>query len=286
MPFALTQFTVTIIEALIGALLLARIMGDPTRRAALLQQNLLPRWSLNGTEAGLLAITVFLLANVGQLAVFSLCDDYVKGSPNEPALKVVIYGFGFYGFGLLGWPAFNLLRRRLYSEYGSKADEVGTAPHSSSATHTLSSGVVTFFVAMPGIFLTGIASFLILTALGLPATPQDAVAVFGNVSSRPLMLAMLAVACVLAPIYEEMFFRGVLYRACRQRLGRPIALILSSVLFGILHTNAAGFLSLTLLGGVLAVAYEYTGDIRVPILAHGIFNLNTLVIVLSGLPQI
>jgi membrane protease YdiL (CAAX protease family) len=103
---------------------------------------------------------------------------------------------------------------------------------------------------------------------------------------RPLMLAMLAVACVLAPIYEEMFFRGVLYRACRQRLGRPIALILSSVLFGILHTNAAGFLSLTLLGGVLAVAYEYTGDIRVPILAHGIFNLNTLVIVLSGLPQI
>ena len=56
-------------------------------------------------------------------------------------------------------------------------------------------------------------------------------------------------------------------------------------LFGAAHANWASFVPLAVLGVVLALAYEATGDIRVPIVAHGLFNLNTILIVLSGLPQ-
>jgi membrane protease YdiL (CAAX protease family) len=94
---------------------------------------------------------------------------------------------------------------------------------------------------------------------------------------------MLLVACVLAPVYEELLFRAGLYRFCRQRLGRGWALLISGVCFGALHGNWAGFLPLALLGMGLAVAYEATGSIRVAIIAHGLFNLNTVLILLSGL---
>jgi membrane protease YdiL (CAAX protease family) len=76
------------------------------------------------------------------------------------------------------------------------------------------------------------------------------------------------------------------YRFCRQRLGRGVALVISGVSFGALHANWAGFLPLALLGMGLALAYEATGSIRVPVIAHGLFNLNTVLVLLSGLQDL
>jgi hypothetical protein len=86
-------------------------------------------------------------------------------------------------------------------------------------------------------------------------------------------------------MYEELLFRAGLFRFCRQRLGRAWALIISGCSFGLLHGNWAGFLPLAILGMGLAIAYEATGSIRVPIIAHALFNLNTILVLLSGLPE-
>ena len=82
-----------------------------------------------------------------------------------------------------------------------------------------------------------------------------------------------------------MLFRAGLYRFSRQKLGRPAALLLSGLLFGAVHASLASFLPLSVFGMGLALAYESTGDIRVPVIAHGLFNLNTVVLLLSGLVQ-
>ena len=47
----------------------------------------------------------------------------------------------------------------------------------------------------------------------------------------------------------------------------------------------AGILPLAMLGMLLALVYEATGSIRVAIIAHGLFNLNTIILLLSGLTQ-
>lgn len=99
-----------------------------------------------------------------------------------------------------------------------------------------------------------------------------------------VLIAILLVACVVAPLNEELLFRGVIFRFCRQRFGRGIALVVSGMLFGALHGNLAGFVPLALLGVALAIAYEQSGDIRVPIITHGLFNLNTTLVVLAGIP--
>jgi CAAX protease family protein len=88
---------------------------------------------------------------------------------------------------------------------------------------------------------------------------------------------------VLAPMMEELLFRAGLYRFCRQCLGRGSALVISGALFGAIHANWAGFLPLAFLGVMLALAYEATGSIAVPIVAHAFFNFINIISIVSGL---
>jgi membrane protease YdiL (CAAX protease family) len=125
---------------------------------------------------------------------------------------------------------------------------------------------------------------MLLRKLGLPEEPQDLIAIFAHTKSSLVLAGMLVVACVLAPLSEELMFRAGLYRFSRKHLGRPTALLVNGVCFGALHGNWAGFLPLALLGVALSLAYEATGDIRVSVVAHALFNLNTVVLVLSGIP--
>jgi len=88
------------------------------------------------------------------------------------------------------------------------------------------------------------------------------------------------VAVVLAPVAEEVLFRGVLYTAIKQRGHPAIALWITSVLFGAIHFYPVGFLSLILLAVVLVAVYERTQSLLAPILVHALFNgLNFYLIV-------
>lgn len=75
-------------------------------------------------------------------------------------------------------------------------------------------------------------------------------------------------------------------RRVRQALLQPtprwVAFTVSAGLFAMLHGNWVSALPLFVLGLVFAAAYERTGRLAVPMLAHAFFNLNTLLLVLSG----
>ncbi len=97
---------------------------------------------------------------------------------------------------------------------------------------------------------------------------------------RPLVLGLtILLACLLGPVAEEFFFRGVLYAAMRRRLARLPAMLLTGALFSLVHTNVIGFLPVTALGGLLAYLYERTGSLMSPIAVHIVHN--TLLMCLS-----
>jgi len=77
---------------------------------------------------------------------------------------------------------------------------------------------------------------------------------------------------VFAPVVEEYFYRGLLYPLLRLRWGVRSAILFSSVLFGVMHgVNLLGFWAV--FGGIgFAVAYEHTGKLATPIVAHFIVN--------------
>jgi hypothetical protein len=102
-------------------------------------------------------------------------------------------------------------------------------------------------------------------------------------ANAPSLLALIAVlAVVLAPVAEELVFRAGLFRYLRTRVPRAVALAAPALLFAALHANLVAFAPLAVFGVLLALAYEQSGRLIVPVIAHALFNLHTLALVLSG----
>lgn len=278
--FALLVFELTMVVC--GAWLIARALGAPDFRARMLERNRVPYWNITGPEVILLVLAILLIGTVGQAVAHHFFSERIGHSAQRAGLELIVYGIGFHGLALLAWPLFRLARGRLFTDYGVSAPT--PTPHRREPiakvfVHALS----TLAIALPLLMLVSFGWNALLRAIGLPDDPQDLLAVFSNVRSPWMLSALLLVACVLAPLNEELLFRGAIFRFCRQRFGRTTALLVSGLLFGALHANWAGFVPLALLGMLLALAYERTGDLRVSIVAHGLFNLNTILIVLAGL---
>ncbi len=93
-------------------------------------------------------------------------------------------------------------------------------------------------------------------------------------------VVMLLVAWIVAPIGEELIFRGLLLRRL-EKYGKVLAILVTSLLFGLLHMNFAQSVNAFCLGLVLGyVAMEYS--VIWSILLHVIQNL----VVCSLLPEI
>ncbi|MDO4939078.1 MAG: CPBP family intramembrane metalloprotease [Lachnospiraceae bacterium] len=97
------------------------------------------------------------------------------------------------------------------------------------------------------------------------------------IMSAPIWLQILA-AVILAPICEELMFRGIVYKRIEYSYGFWPAAIISSLLFGALHGNLSQFIYAAALGLLFAYAYRKSGRLQVCILMHLIANLASLVL--------
>jgi uncharacterized protein len=91
-------------------------------------------------------------------------------------------------------------------------------------------------------------------------------------SSAPLFYNLLGAIAyvVIAPITEEFIFRGFILQRWAAKWGLRSALVVSSILFGVLHAN---FLGLSLFGVVMGVLYIKTRSLIIPIACHALNNL-------------
>jgi uncharacterized protein len=144
-------------------------------------------------------------------------------------------------------------------------------------------GTLTFVVAMPLLSLTGFVWQELLQFSGIPIERQDLIGMFAHADSPVLLVVMLVLAIVMAPLTEELVFRAGLFRYLRTRLPRAAALLLPSLVFAGLHLNLASFAQLVVLAIVFSLAYERTGHIGTTIVAHALFNLNTIVLIFAGI---
>ncbi len=81
-----------------------------------------------------------------------------------------------------------------------------------------------------------------------------------------------ALATFIVPIYEEIFFRGILHNALGNRLGIWGTILISSALFGLFHIIPIQIITAFLLGLVLGWLYEKTNSLWAPILCHLVNN--------------
>jgi membrane protease YdiL (CAAX protease family) len=89
-----------------------------------------------------------------------------------------------------------------------------------------------------------------------------------------LVFALLS-ACLLAPVAEEILYRGVLFRSLRNRLGALAGAILSAAVFAVLHFyDGYGLVSVGLFGFFCALLYSGTGALSTVIVLHVLYNLS------------
>ncbi|MDD5678069.1 MAG: CPBP family intramembrane metalloprotease [Kiritimatiellae bacterium] len=141
-------------------------------------------------------------------------------------------------------------------------------------------GMAFYAGILPIFFFTAVLSQLVMLIIDYPVTIQDVILIFMEPQSFWTMLAMLGLAMVIAPAAEEILFRGILLPLLMKRLGAGPAVILSSVLFALIHFHVPSFFPLFVLATGLALAYIYTGSLWVPIMMHALFNGMNLAILL------
>lgn len=106
------------------------------------------------------------------------------------------------------------------------------------------------------------------------ATPVNpAVTLMGHARSGMSLFLLFVMVCVLAPIFEERFFRGAIYPALRRRLPVWVAASLTGAIFAGIHPQVpVGFLPLFVIGSGFCLLYEIRGSTVASVVAHSLNN--------------
>jgi membrane protease YdiL (CAAX protease family) len=80
-----------------------------------------------------------------------------------------------------------------------------------------------------------------------------------------------------APIVEELFYRGLLLRALQRRFGDVVAIVVSGVVFGLVHFQVLPTLGLAVFGMILATLVIKTDRLGPAVLAHMTFNMLAII---------
>jgi membrane protease YdiL (CAAX protease family) len=91
-------------------------------------------------------------------------------------------------------------------------------------------------------------------------------------------IAAIVSACVLAPVLEEMLFRGLILRAFLLQYPKWMAIFASAAIFGIAHLNIYQFVVAFALGTVGGWLYERTRSLVPCIALHALYNTSLTVL--------
>lgn len=106
--------------------------------------------------------------------------------------------------------------------------------------------------------------------------PQPLVTIFQDGGNISIILILIGMAVVVAPLVEEIIFRGCFYRFLKSQTPLFLAQIISGSFFALMHLNLMAFVPLVIVGVILARIYEKTGSLFVAIWFHAFFNAFSL----------
>lgn len=202
-----------------------------------------------------------ILGGLFLLAVVYLVSLATPLDPGDPATGDVAFMLSLYG-ALLVWIVWvcrnsGISLRRLMGRLPSGHDWL-TALGLLAVTMIFSIGSWEIFAYGLALAAPGVLEFLIEAVDSMPDPPLA------------YLVAVAVMAVVVAPVIEEVLFRGILLNRWATKWSVPTAVVATSVAFGFLHAHPVG---ITVVGLVAAVLYLRTGSLLIPIAFHAANNL-------------
>lgn len=203
---------------------------------------------------------IYIAFNISGSLILKL-NPYSKGEL-RPVLNI-INGIGIYGIGI--W----YIIRSLSAKCKTVFEYLGI--RQALWIKKVLQGLVFyvgFFPILIGLTYIGI---VFCVFLGIEPEPHPLVDILKKEKSILFFYYLVLVATIIAPVFEELLFRGLFYQALKKQMGMLMASVISSGFFSLLHFNTAQFLPIAGLGMLLCFIFEYTNSIIPAVFIH-IFN--------------
>ncbi len=127
-------------------------------------------------------------------------------------------------------------------------------------------------VALIFLIIVSIAILMIMEKMGISFENSKTETIQNDKSIYAFCIAVIG-AAVISPIYEEILYRGVFYTFFRDRYGIWGGVLISSIIFTVVHIPTYNTLPVNFLSGVVfAWLYEKTNSILSAMIAHALFN--------------
>jgi len=229
-----------------------------------------PAWPIGWTNFGIFICAEVIVVGLVQFLGAILLRDTLELSDGEltPWLAVA-------AVLLLQLPLITVLYalRRFFP--GIFASRMNTSSYSLGAT--LRETTLLFLRYMPVIWIISFVWTQLLSLMHVIGfidefEPQALITLFQS-GGHPVAIGLLIIfAVILAPIVEELIFRGCIYRFLKSRMAFPAAQVISGSIFALMHANLLSFVPLVAVGILLARIYEKAGNLIVAICFHAFFN--------------
>ncbi len=103
-----------------------------------------------------------------------------------------------------------------------------------------------------------------------------------NITWYTILIGFVS-AAIISPIYEEIFYRGFIYKWFRGKWGIGAGMLISSFIFTIVHIPTYNTLPVNFVSGlVFAWTYEKTGSVLPAMILHGTFNGIAVILTLTS----
>jgi membrane protease YdiL (CAAX protease family) len=209
-------------------------------------------------------ILAFLICFYGGI-LGGMWAQKLVGKPAPSAAQIVIGSIGLHGAGVfLVWRFLHWHRETWAQGFGFQ----------NQWRRCLFLGVCAALFFLPvGWSLQNLSAFVMTHVSGkLPPTEQQAIQVLRATQSWGPRVLVGAMAIFLAPVTEELVFRGILYPVIKQRGYPRLALWGTAFIFAAIHVNLVTFVPLFALAVLLTLLYDWTDNLLAPITAHAAFN--------------
>jgi len=139
-----------------------------------------------------------------------------------------------------------------------------------------------YTAAMPIVFISLVLSIFFFEFLGVEHISSPIEKITSLIDTRFALFLFGAQAVLLAPLAEELFFRGILYNLLRKKYSFFFSAISISIFFSLIHRTPLGILALFVISFAICYVYEKTQKISAAFLLHLIHNLITFLFFLGS----